>query len=83
MKATPDKCHLLISSTSRKELKIGNETIKSSTREKLIVMKIYNKVRLNAHVQHLCKKASRKIQALARVTPYMSFEKTYSYKCFL
>ena len=30
---------------------------------------------MNAHVEDLCKKASRKIHALARVTPYMTVSK--------
>ena len=68
MKANPDKCHLLISSTS--EFKIDNVTIKSSICEKLLGIKIDNKLRLNAHVEDLCKKVSRKMHALARVTPY-------------
>ena len=57
MKANPDKCHFLISSTSQSELKIVNVTIKRSVCEKLSGIKIDNKLRLNAHV---CKKASRK-----------------------
>ena len=43
MKANPDKCHLLISSTSQSELKIGNVTIKSSICEKLLGIKIDNR----------------------------------------
>ena len=60
MKANPDKCHLLISSASQSELKIGNVTIKSSICEKLLGIKIDNKLRVNAHVEDLRKKASRK-----------------------
>ena len=37
--------------------------------KKLLEMKTDNKLSLNAHVEDLCKKASRKIHALARVTP--------------
>ena len=75
MKANPDKCRLLKSSTSQSELKIGNVTIKSSTCEKLLGIKIDNKLRLNAHSEDLCKKSSRKIHALARVTSYMAVSK--------
>ena len=75
MKANPEKCHLLISSTSQSQFKIGNVTIKSSICEKLLVIKIDNKLMLNAHVEDLCKKANRKIHALARVTPYMTVSK--------
>ena len=60
MKSNPDKCHLIISSTSQSELKIGSVTIKSSTCEKLFGIKIENKLSLNAHVEDLCKKVGRK-----------------------
>ena len=49
--------------------------IKSCTCEKLLGIKINYKLRLNAHVEDLCKKASRKIHVLARVTPYMTVSK--------
>ena len=75
MKTNPDKCYLLISSTSQSKLKIGNETIKSSICGKLLRIKIDNKLRLNVHVDHLCKKASRKIHALIKVTPNMTVSK--------
>ena len=42
---------------------------------KLLGIKIYNKLRLNAHLEDLCKKASRKIHQLARVNPYMTVSK--------
>ena len=57
MKANPERYHLLISSTSQREIKVDN------------------KLRLNAHVENLCKKVSRKIHALAWVTPYMTVSK--------
>ena len=53
MKATPGKCHLLISSTSQCELKIDPVTIKSSICEKLLEITIDNKLRLNSHVEDL------------------------------
>ena len=65
----------LVSSTSQSELNIGNETIKSGTCQNLFGIKIDNKLKLNAHVEELWKKASRKIHSLARVTPYMTISK--------
>ena len=75
MKANPDKYHLLISTTSQSELKIDNVTIKSNICEKLLGIKIDDKLRLNAQVEDLCKKVSRKIHTLDRVTPYMTVSK--------
>ena len=48
MKANPDKCYLLISSTSQSELKTGDVTIKSSICEKLLGIKIDNKLRFKS-----------------------------------
>ena len=59
------------------ESKIGNETIKSNTCEKLPGEQIDKKLRLNTHLGSLCKKVSRKIDALATVTPYMTILKRY------
>ena len=77
MKDNPEKYNLLISSISQSELKIGNATTESITCEKLIRIKNNNKLRLNAHVEDICKKVSRKIHALARVTPIMTVSKEY------
>ena len=52
MEANISKCYFLITSASQSELKIGNEPSKSSTCEKLLGIKINNKLRLNAHVEN-------------------------------
>ena len=66
---------LLISSKSQSKFKIDNESFKSSTCKELFRIKIDNKLSLSADAQDLCKKANRKIHALARVTPYMTLSK--------
>ena len=71
----PGKCHLL-SSTNQSEVKIGIETIKSSICVKLPGIKIDNKLKLNVNMEDLCKNASQKILAVARVTSYMTASKT-------
>lgn len=43
--------------------------IKNITCEKLLGVKIDNKLNFNGHVKSLCKKACNKLRALARVTP--------------
>ena len=59
IKANPDKCHLLKSSTSQNDLNLGNITIKNSLCEKLLRIKLDHKLKLNTHIEDLCKKASR------------------------
>ena len=75
MKANPDKCHLLINSNSVREITLDDKVIESSKHEKLLGIKIDNKLNFNLHVESLCKNASSKMHALARVTPYMNLPK--------
>ena len=52
MEANIRKCYFLITSGSQSELKTGNEHSKSGTCEKLLGIKIKNKLRLNTHVEN-------------------------------
>ena len=72
MKANPDKCHLVTSSSDKLSIYVDNYNIKSSKCEKLLGIKIDNKLNFNTHADEICKKAGQKlINALSRVTPYM------------
>ena len=75
MKTNDDKCHLIVSTTEATEIQIGDYSIKNSDNEKLLGVYIDNKLNFDYHVDQLCKKASKKLRALARVTPYMNLEK--------
>ena len=50
MKANLDKCHLLPSSTDEVSICVDNYNIKNSKCEKLLGIKIDNKLNFNAHV---------------------------------
>ena len=56
-------------------IKIGDYTIDNSDCEKLLGVKTDVNLNFNDHVSDLFKKASRKISALARVTPFMGLSK--------
>ena len=75
MKANPDKCHLLTSSSDKVSICVDNYNIKSSKCEKRLGIKIDNKLNFNTHVDEICKKAGQKLNALSRVTPYMDLSK--------
>ena len=69
----PDKWHLLLS--EKREgyfIKIGNEYIYNSTDWKILGVYFDNKLNFNIHLNKLCKKASQKLHALARVSTFMS-----------
>ena len=53
-------------------MNIGGFENESSTQGKLLGMIIDNSFKFVSHVRNLCKSASRKVHALARISPYMS-----------
>ena len=75
LKRNTDKCHLIVSSDDPTEIQVGESVIKNTTCEKLLGIKIDNKLTFDEHVSGLCKKAATKLRALARVTSYMSLPK--------
>ena len=56
-------------------MKVCDYTIGNRQCEKLLGVKIDVNLNFNEHISDLCKKASRKISALARIAPFMSIEK--------
>ena len=75
LKANPDKFHLLLNSSDDKiYIDVDNHRIYNSPHEKLLGIYIDNKLSFDEHVTRLCKKASQKLHALARVSSYMTTE---------
>ena len=72
MKSNADKCHLLVSSNEKVTIKIGSHEIANSKREKLLGVHFDSGLPFDYHISEICKKASRKVCALARVTSCMS-----------
>ena len=71
MKSNHDKCHLLLSTQEEANIQIANTTIKCSQSEKMLGIILDNQLKFDKHVENICQKASRKLNALARVTNYM------------
>ena len=74
MRTNPEKSHLILSAPNEKETKIRKETITSTNCVKLLGVNIDNKLTFDEHVDSLCKKASQKFNALARLLSSMKFE---------
>ena len=53
---------------------ICNEKLSSTCSEKFVGIKIDNKLTLEEYVEGLCKKASQKVSAVARISSLMRFE---------
>ena len=79
MKANPDKCHLLTSSSDKVNLILNGNLIQASTSEKLLGIKIDFNLSFNEHVEGICNKASQKLSAQARISPYLDESKRESF----
>ena len=75
MKNNADKCHFLVSTSQEVSLNVNTFKLKNSDCEKLLGVKFDSKLRFDQHITDLCRTASRKIHALARVTPFMNLSK--------
>ena len=71
MKLNTNKCHLLLNSQEPNTLKIGDLHINNSLSEKLLGITFDCKLKFNKHIKYICQKALQKLNALARLAPYM------------
>ena len=78
MKVNADKYHLLVTRDTDVTAKIGEFDVKNSREEKLLGVKIDNKLYFESHISSLCKKASQKLHALARVVNFVNLAKRKS-----
>ena len=60
-KGNPDKCYLLVSTNEKTKINIGEFSIENSDCERLLGVKIDNKLTFDCHVSDTCKKANRKL----------------------
>ena len=77
MKLNEDKCHFILfgASNERDNIHVGEAQIEESGEEKLLGITLDKKLSFKNHVKTLCKKASQKLHALARISIYMEPEK--------
>ena len=74
MKSSLEKRHLLVSTNDNVAIRIGSFQIENSNREKLLGIQFGNNLSFD-NLSEICKKASRKLFALSRVTAYMNLPK--------
>ena len=72
MKVNKDKCHLVISNNEKVSIKIDNIELENTSSKKLLGIVIDSKLNFKEHLEGIIKKASRKVNVLSRVTPYMN-----------
>ena len=71
MKVNHDKCHLLLSTQECFNIQIANFTIKSFKAKILLGINLDKNVKFDIHIDSICQKANRKLDALARIANYM------------
>ena len=74
-KANPKKSHFLLTSNEQVHLNLDDLIIKTIKSEKLLGINIDHFLTFNEHVSKLCKKASRKLHAIARISSYLNKNK--------
>ena len=75
MKVNTGKSHLLLSGNSRATATIDNSYSESEDEQVLLGITIDSNLTFENHINSICKKASQKLNALARITPYMNIQK--------
>ena len=75
MKVNTGKSHLLVSGNVRSKAKIDNNYIESEKEQVLLGITIDSNLAFENHINNICKKASQKLNTLARVAPYMNMQK--------
>ena len=84
MKVNTGKSHLLLSGSSRATATIDNSYIESEDKPVLLGITIDSNFTFENHINSICKKASQKLNALARIAPYMNMQKKRTImKCFV
>ena len=79
MKMNSGKSHILFSGNDNVSANIDNHTITSENKSELLGIILDSKPSFEDRINNLYKKASQKLNTLARIAPYMCLEKRKSY----
>ena len=69
------KSHMILSGNDKVSANIDDLTIISEYKNELLGVTLDSKLYFVDHINNLCKKLSQKLNALAKVAPYMCLEK--------
>ena len=79
MKPNGDKCHLLVTTEKSVSINIDGNNVENKKEQKLLGIKFDSSLSFKGHITSLCKKASQKLHALARIVNYMDLTCQFSY----
>ena len=74
-KATPGKCHVILSSNTEREILLDNISIASSVSEKLLRITLNSELKFEEHINKICNIVNNKLIALHRIGGHMSLDK--------
>ena len=66
---------MLVSTNEKIKINVGEFSIENNDCEKLLEVKIDNKLTFDRHVSDMCKKANKKINALSIIATFMNINK--------
>ena len=75
LKANAEKCHLILWTDEPFSINIDNEVIKNSSNKKLLRINLNNRIGFDTHVANICKRVSKKLHALTRISQFMNIHK--------
>ena len=75
MKVNTGKSQLLVSGNVRATTKNDNNYTESEKEQVLLGITIDSNLTFENHINNICKKASQKLNVLARVAPYVNMQK--------
>ena len=74
--ANPDKCQAIVLGMKNQEtlnFQLGNITIKPEDKVKLLGIDLDSRLNSNCHIHDICQKAARQINALKRLSKFITF----------
>ena len=77
MKLNTDKCHPLLNRQEPNTLKLGDLHTNNSLSEKLLGITFDCKLKFNKPIEDICQKTSQKLNALAKLAPYIGTSKKH------
>ena len=75
MKPNGDKCHLLVTTEKSVTINIDGSNVENKKEQKLLGIKFNLSLSFKGHIISLCKKASQKLHALARIVYHLNLSK--------
>ena len=76
LKANPEKSHILLRSKKPEFVSVDGISLAASSHEKLPGVIINLELKFENHITEICLKVSKKINALCRISSFMSLEKS-------